>query len=64
MKNNPVGKIKNIKINCETDELEFTVVVQNNKFKKQLLRDLNLAGQLLVEDGKIIFISKDEEGDA
>lgn len=54
-----VGKIKNIKIDGETQELEFTVLVTDAKFRKKLLRDLALAGNLYVEGDEVFFL---EEG--
>ncbi len=54
-----VGKIKNLKIDIDTEELEFTIVITDSKFKKQFLRDLNLAGKLAVKGEEIFFLGED-----
>lgn len=61
MKEKKVGNIKSIKFNEETGELEFTVQVTDNKFKKELLRNLSLAGNIKVVADQIMFVSKDDE---
>lgn len=61
MKQTKVGKIKSIKLNEETQELEFTISVTNQKFKKKLLRDLSLSGNLAVENGELIFIPPEDQ---
>lgn len=59
-----VGRIKNIRLNDDDNNLELTIIITNKKFKKALLRDLSLAGNLIV-DGEIIrFVSKENEKDA
>lgn len=61
MKSTKVGKIKSIEFDELSKNLEFTVVVLDSSFKKKLLRDLSLSGNLTVEDGKYIYISNEEE---
>jgi hypothetical protein len=64
MKKNKVGKIKSIKLNEDTQELEFTIVVTDSKFKKKLLRDLSLSGNLKVDGDQLVFIPTQEEDNA
>lgn len=52
---NQVGKIKAIKLNEETQELEVTVVISDPKFKKKLLRDLSLSGFLCFQNNELIY---------
>lgn len=54
-----VGRIKNIRYNEDTQDLEFTVFVTDPKFKKKLLRDLALSGNLKVDGDELIFIPKE-----
>lgn len=54
-----VGKIKNIKYDQETQDLEFTVLVTDPKFKKKLLRDLALSGNLKVKEDELFFVSSE-----
>ena len=61
MKKSKVGKIKNIELNEETQELEFTIIVTDPKFKKKLLRDLSLSGNLTVEDGKLVYVPTEDD---
>ncbi len=51
-----VGKIKNIKINLETEELEVTISIFDKKFQKKIIRDLSAAGKIRFEEDKIIYI--------
>jgi hypothetical protein len=60
MKENKVGKIKSIKYNEDTDELEFTIAVTDPIFKKKLLRDLALSGKLKIVEDKIFFEQEDD----
>lgn len=55
MSENKVGKIKNIKYNIESDELELTIIVVDSYFKKKILRDFNLSGKLKIVEDEIIF---------
>ena len=63
MKNIEVGRIKSIKYNENTLDLEVTIAITDSKFKKKLLRDLSLSGRLKMVDNKLIYISnmKDED---
>jgi hypothetical protein len=61
MQKTKVGKIKNIAFAEETQELELTIIVTDPKFKKKLLRDLSLSGNLTVEDGKLVYVPTEEE---
>lgn len=61
MKKKEVGKIKNIKYNEDTDDLELTVIIVDPKFKKKILRDLSLSGNLIIENEKLIFLPEKEE---
>lgn len=60
MKKQEVGKIKNIKFNEETQDLELTVIILDPKFKKKILRDLSLSGNLIIENDKLIFLPEKE----
>jgi len=62
MKERIIGKIKNIAIVPERGDLEVTILVTDPKFRKKLLRDLSLSGNLKVEGTQVIFI--DGETDA
>lgn len=52
-----VGRIKNIKYNSETNDMEIVICITDNKFKKKLLRDLSLSGTIKFEGDEIIFTS-------
>ncbi len=59
--NTEVGCIKNISYNNESGELEVTIRITDNKFKKKLLRDLSLAGNIKFEGNKLIYLDKTEK---
>jgi hypothetical protein len=59
MKKETVGKIKNIKLS-DSNELELTIQITDAKFKKKILRDLSLSGNLEFEGDQIIFIPTEE----
>lgn len=61
MKKRNVGKIKNIKVNEDTQDIEVTFSITDPKFKKKLLRDLSLAGELTIENGKLIFTPQEDK---
>jgi hypothetical protein len=61
MNNREVGRIKNIKLNDLTQQLEVTITVTDVKFKKQLLRNFLLSGNLSIEDDKLIFTAKEDD---
>jgi len=50
-----VGRIKNIEYNTDTGDLEVTFIVTNTKFKKKILRDMALAGNIEVIGEQILF---------
>ena len=58
-----VGRIKNIKINTETENLEVLVEITDAKFKKKLIRDLSLIGKISFKDDVIIYHSEEKDGD-
>jgi len=61
MKKEVVGRIKNIKINEETEDLEVVIIVTNNKFKKKLLRDLSLSGNIAFVEDKVVYTGNNVE---
>jgi hypothetical protein len=52
-----VGRIKNIKYDPETNDMEIVICVTDNKFKKKILRDLSLSGKIKFEGDEILFTS-------
>jgi hypothetical protein len=56
MNDKVIGKIKNVMIDPDSDILEVTIIVTDPKFKKKLLRDLSLSGNLKVQGTEIVFI--------
>jgi hypothetical protein len=64
MKQFKVGKIKNFKYNLDEDTLEITISISDPKFKKKIIRDLSLNGQLSFENDKLIFTPSKEDSDA
>ena len=57
MLNKNVGRIKNIKYDSETNDMEIVIFITDNKFKKKLLRDLALSGEIKFEGSEILFTS-------
>jgi len=55
-----VGKIKNIVYDEKEDKLEIVIKITDDKFKKKILRDLNLAGKIKFEEDKLIFIEEED----
>ena len=55
MKPEVVGKIKNIMYDPETNNLEVSIIIIDNKFKKKLLRDLSLSGNIEFKEDKIYY---------
>lgn len=53
-----VGKIKQIKLNEDNQELEITIAIMDPKFKKKILRDLSLAGLLSIQGRTLIYTSE------
>ncbi len=62
MKNKIIGKIKNIKYNPDNGDLEALVIFLDEKFKKKLLRDLSLSGDITFDGKNVMF--KDESDNA
>jgi hypothetical protein len=62
MNDKKVGRIKNFVYNQETRDLEITLIVEDNKFKKKILRDFSLAGKLKV-DGEFIYYEGSKDGE-
>jgi hypothetical protein len=60
MNKNIIGRIKNLTIIPEDDSMEITVLIVDPKFKKKLLRDLSLSGNLRIEGTQVIFVDKEE----
>ena len=60
MKSDLVGKIKNISYDPETNDLEVSIIIIDNKFKKKFLRDLSLSGRIEFKDDKVYY-KKDKE---
>ena len=63
MKINNVGKIKNINYDSDTDELEILVKINDNKFKKKILRDLSLSGHIYFEKNELIYVNSIDKKD-
>ena len=57
-----VGRIKNIKINPDSEELEVVISISDKKFQKTIIRDLSAAGKIRFDGDKIIFIGEDDGG--
>lgn len=55
MNKKSVGRIKNIQYNSDTGDMEVTFIVTDSKFKKKLLRDMALAGEIEVDGREISF---------
>ena len=55
-----VGKIKNIKYDSVSNDMEIVIFVTDNKFKKKILRDMALAGQLKFDGDDVSFTSNIE----
>ncbi len=60
MKENKVGKIKNITYNEETGDLDLVIAVTDPSFKKKILRNFSLSGKLKIVDDKIFFEQEDD----
>ena len=61
MKETNVGKIKRIIYNEENDSLELTIEIDDPKFKKKILRDLDLEGKLSFNKENLTYIIKEDE---
>ncbi len=58
-----VGRIRNLKYNTESGNLEITIEITDNKFKKKLIRDLDLSGKIKFEKDRIILIEEQEDAE-
>ncbi len=58
-----VGRIRNLKYNTESGNLEITIEITDNKFKKKLIRDLDLSGKIKFEKVRIILIEEQEDAE-
>ena len=63
MKNKIIGKIKNIRYDPDSGELEALVVFLDEKFKKKLLRDLSLSGDIVFDGKNVIFNEGDNDAE-
>lgn len=61
MKEHNVGRIKNISFNDDTNDMEITLIITDNKFKKKILRDFSLMGKLKFEEDQVIYITNINE---
>jgi len=61
MKDLRIGSIKNIKYNDVTNDMEITITVTDNKFKKKILRDFSLDGKIMIEEKEIIYITNTKD---
>jgi sporulation protein YlmC with PRC-barrel domain len=61
VKERKVGKIKNISFNDNTDDMEITLIITDNKFKKKILRDFSLMGKLKFEGDKVVYVTNIKE---
>ncbi len=52
-----VGKIKNIKYDSDSNDMEIVIFVTDNKFKKKILRDMSLSGQINFKGDNVFFTS-------
>jgi hypothetical protein len=52
-----VGKIKNIKYDSDSNDMEIVIFITDNKFKKKILRDMSLTGQLKFDGDDVFFTS-------
>ncbi len=60
MNNKIIGRIKNVSIDPDDNSLEVTILVTDPSFKKKLLRDLSLSGNLKVEGTEVVFVGEEE----
>ncbi len=61
MREQVIGKIKNLIVSSENNDLEITILITDAKFKKKLLRDLSLSGNLKVNGTDVVFIDKEQD---
>jgi len=56
-----IGHIKNIKYNPDTKDMEVTLIITDNKFKKKLLRDMSLSGTIEIKGEQISFTGNKQD---
>jgi|TARA_R110001583_G_scaffold16234_12_gene66264 sporulation protein YlmC with PRC-barrel domain len=61
MRKEEVGRIKNLSINEDTGQLEVLIIITNGKFRKKLLRDLSLSGNIIFDKDKVVFTGNNKE---
>jgi hypothetical protein len=61
MKEKVVGKFKRVTYNEETGDVDFTITVTDAKFKKKLIRNLFLSGNLKVIDDCLVYVPSEED---
>ncbi len=61
MKKKQVGTIKNVIYNDDFQSLDVLVRITDSKFKKKLLRDLSLSGNIKFVNNKLIYIDNNED---
>ena len=61
MSNRQVGIIKNVIYDDESQWLDVVIRITDNKFKKKLLRDLSLSGDIKFVGNKLIYVDNREE---
>lgn len=61
MKKKQIGKIKNFIFDEKTNNLEITLIITDNKFKKKIIRDFSLRGDLSF-DGDLVMYNANIEG--
>ena len=61
MKKENVGKIKNISISSDDGSLEILISINDEKFKKKLLRNLSLDGKLEFHGDELVYTGDKED---
>jgi predicted nicotinamide N-methyase len=52
-----IGRIKNIRYDAITNDMEIVIVITDNKFKKKIIRDMSLAGKIEFDGDTVLFTS-------
>lgn len=52
-----IGRIKNIKYDTISNDMEIVIVITDNKFKKKIIRDMSLSGQIEFDGDTVLFTS-------
>lgn len=55
MKSKVVGKVRNVSLDDETGDVFITIEVTDAKFRKKILRDFALAGNIKIEGEEMIY---------